>query len=108
MWAQLLPVMLQFLMAVPQLVATAETAFSGRPGSGAAKKDLVLSVVNQGLRTYQHMATHKLPANQVAAIQGTANVLVDSTVALLNASQVMPHTTIETFEPTPPVYTVNA
>lgn len=93
-FAKYIPVFMQFLIAIPQLVQTAETAFSGKPGSGAAKKDLVVGIVNQGLTTYQQVASDKLPPESVVAIQETVSTVIDVTVNAMNAGEVLAHGTV--------------
>lgn len=88
-FSKYIPILMQFLIAVPQLIEVAEKAFSGTTGSGEAKKDLVTGIVNQGLNTYQSIATDKLAEDQVNAIKKSVDILVDSSVKIMNNADIL-------------------
>jgi hypothetical protein len=90
-WFSFIPVLMQFLASLPGLIQTAEHAFSGKPGSGEAKKELVTGIVNEGLKTYQSVVPkeQQLPEEQVQAIQNTVDTVIDTTVDVMNTAKVI-------------------
>ena len=79
MW---LSTVLSILSALPMLIKGAEEAFSGKPGSGALKKQLVLDTTQAALMIANQV--NPMPEAQSKAIMATVNVLTDSTVSVLN------------------------
>lgn len=79
-----LALVLQILGALPTLIIGAEQAFSGKPGSGKYKKQLVMDTVNAAL-TIAPTAGAKISEEQKQAVSATSSALVDSVVANINA-----------------------
>ncbi len=79
MWLQ---AMLSILSILPTMIKSAEDAFSGKPGSGALKKQLVLDTTQAALAIANQI--NPITEGQSQAIMGTVNTLTDSTVAILN------------------------
>ena len=81
-----LMIFFQVLPYVPTLVQTAETAFSGKPGSGAAKKSLALNLTGIALDG----AAMKMPmlqsdTNKKVVLDAVAGA-IDATVSVMNAA----------------------
>lgn len=86
--ASLLPIIFQFLTALPGLIQAAEVAFSGVPGkSGPAKKTLVMNVV--GITTGALVSAGQITADHAAAITTLTADAVDSTVKILKDAQAL-------------------
>lgn len=79
-----LALVLQVLTALPSLIQTAETAFSGKPGSGKFKKQFVMDTMNAALAIAPSTGV-KITEEQQQLISATSSVLVDSVVANINA-----------------------
>lgn len=75
---------LQILTALPNLIMTAEQAFSGKPGSGKHKKQLVMDTVNAAL-AIAPTAGAKITTEQQQAVSATSSALIESVVANINA-----------------------
>ena len=73
---------LSILSVLPMMIKNAEEAFSGRPGSGALKKQLVLDTTQAALLIANQV--NPMPEAQSKAIMSTVNILTDSTVKILN------------------------
>lgn len=104
MWLSLLPVLLALLTKLPELIHSAEAAFSGSPGSGDAKKNFVLSAVTEAINLYQALATdHPLSDSTKSAILSTVGHVIDTTVAGFNLLGIFKSTNPLTPPATPPV-----
>lgn len=73
------------MSALPTLIQTAETAFSGHPGSGKAKKELVMASTATILGMASQAKPGLLTQDQADDILGSVSVLTDSTVAIINS-----------------------
>lgn len=82
---QFLPLVLQLLVGLPSLIATAETAFSGRKGSGKAKKKLVMDSAAVALNVAAQLGKAPVNAEEQAVILGAVSQLTDATVETINA-----------------------
>ena len=80
------------MSAIPTLIQTAETAFSGHPGSGAAKKQLVMQSTAVMLGLAGSAKPGLLTDEKSSAILASVSALTDSTVAIINSVK----------QPTPP------
>ena len=58
MWLSLIPIIMSIVSELPKLIGTAEAAFSGKPGSGALKKQFVVEAASQALSVYQAVSPH--------------------------------------------------
>ena len=90
---------MKLMMQVMPLVAAAEFAFSGKPGSGEAKKQTVIAAIETGLSVYNQFNKHKLTVKQQGAIIDNASELVDTTVGIMNSVDLF---TKPDVAPTPP------
>lgn len=88
----LLPLILPLLSELPSLILKAEQAFSGKAGSGSAKKDLVLQLIDTALELEQQITGKKLTAEQVAVIHTAVASLIDTIVNALNVAKVFTST----------------
>ena len=84
----LIPVALQFLAMLPGLIASAEKAFSGKPGSGKHKKKFVSKAAGAALDVAQASGQVNLSPAQRKALLGAVDSLTDATVQSLNAAKV--------------------
>lgn len=84
----LIPLALSILKELPGLVLVAEAAFSGKPGSGAAKKEMVQMLAQAGLNLYQGVSGQQLSADAVKALMATVSAVTDAIVTAFNAVQV--------------------
>lgn len=75
---------LQILGVLPNLIIGAEQAFSGKPGSGKFKKQLVMDTVNVALSVAPTVGA-KITEEQQQTISSASSLLVDSVVANINA-----------------------
>ena len=76
----ILKYVIALLPSIFSIVQSAEAAFSGIPNvSGAAKKDLAMGVIGAAL------AAAPVSPEESAAVSKAAGLVVDSTVASLNA-----------------------
>lgn len=89
MWITLLPVLLQLLAELPNLIQKAEQAFSGKPGSGVLKKEFVEEAALTGLDMYQGVTKQSLHPDEMKAIQGSISKLIDTSVDIMNTAQVI-------------------
>jgi hypothetical protein len=85
----LIPIILQLIAQLPSLIQVAEQAFSGKPGSGAAKKEFVQNSVDTALNVVQQVAPGQLNTEQAKAISATAGIVIDATVAVMKTADVM-------------------
>jgi hypothetical protein len=67
------------------LMATAQEAFSGKPGSGAKKKEFVMGLATAILGTLADSAV--VGPERRAAIESAISSMVDTIVAAVNAAQ---------------------
>lgn len=77
---------LDLLTRLPDLIVTAEKAFSGAPGSGDAKKKLVLDTTATALELASTIEQVPISPQQSAAILTSVSQLTDATVATINAT----------------------
>ena len=75
---------MKLMVSVMPLIVTAEHAFSGKPGSGEAKKQTVLLAVATGLNAYNQFNKQKITAAQTNAIMNNVAELTDGTVEIMN------------------------
>lgn len=80
---------MQIISAIPSLVTTAETAFSGKPGSGAYKKKLVMDSVMTGLSLSPAFGT-PMTDDQKKAVEQVSSTMVDAVVTTINAFENRP------------------
>jgi len=78
-----LPLLLQIIGMLPGLIRGAELAFSGKPGSGQAKKDLVMDAVKVGTAVAQNLGT--IDTTTGSLINTNVGQVVDSMVTTINA-----------------------
>lgn len=71
---------LQALTVLPDLILGAEKAFSGRKGSGKAKKKLVMDAAKLAVA-----ADKKMKAKEKALVLDTVSRSIDATVKTINA-----------------------
>lgn len=83
----LFPFLMSLLASLPNLIVTAEKAFSGSPGSGEAKKKLVLDTTASALVIASTLDHTPLNQAQNAVILESVSQLTDATVATLNAAK---------------------
>jgi hypothetical protein len=81
----LIPLILQIFANLPALIMMAEKAFSGTPGSGEAKKELVLNSVKAAVTVYKTVNPADIPPEAEKAILTATSSLTDATVQTLNA-----------------------
>lgn len=79
---------LSLLGKLPELIAMAERAFSGKPGSGAAKKELVMGSVATSLEA-ANLAGANLSEDDKAKVMGVTSKAVDTTVDVLKTANVL-------------------
>lgn len=91
---------LSILSALPMLIKSAEEAFSGKPGSGALKKQLVLDTTQAALIIANQV--NPMPEIQNQAIMNTVSVLTDSTVNVFNTVDLLNGGTQTPTEPIQP------
>jgi hypothetical protein len=89
----LIPVILQFLMALPGLIKEAETAFSGAPGSGALKKQFVVDSVTATMAAANAAGVSSLDDNRQKAVIAAVSSVADATVASFNAAKLFTKST---------------
>jgi hypothetical protein len=73
------------LSSLPKLMALADTAFSGRPGSGAAKKDLVVTALTETTQACVAMGT--ITQAHADTIQNLADQAIEHTVSLVKSAK---------------------
>ena len=79
-----LPFILSIFTSLPDLIATAEKAFSGSPGSGEAKKKLVLDTTSAAMELSAQLDKTPLTPEQFSAILQGVSRHTDATVSTLN------------------------
>ena len=82
-----LPLVLHLAGKLPTLVAQAQAAFSGQPGSGAQKKQLVEDGLQEVLDDLKVLAPNLLTADQETAIKATVMLMADGVVSALNTAK---------------------
>ena len=87
----LIPLILQFILKLPELIQLAEQAFSGKPGNGEAKKQLVLNSATAVLQAEQTISGKTIAPDHVDAIMSSVNALTDATVKIFHAVDVFEH-----------------
>lgn len=85
---KILQLILSLLPSVLSLIPVAEAAFSGRPGSGAAKKELVMQGVQIGTQVAGQFVPELQNPEVLGAVHRAAGAVVDATVAAMNAAPV--------------------
>lgn len=80
----LLILLLPLLSQLPALIQEAEKAFSGKPGSGAAKKQLVLNTVSTALNVLHETGQADIPADHHMVIVNHTSNLIDGIVTAMN------------------------
>src|SRR6185503_1127488 len=85
--AKFLPLVLHLAGKLPSLIAQAEAAFNGEPGSGAKKKQLVQDGLEEILADLQVLAPNLLTAEQSKAITATVMLMSDGIVSALNTAK---------------------
>ena len=94
---------MKLMIQVMPLVAAAEFAFSGKPGSGEAKKQTVIAAISTGLSVYNQFNKNKLTGKQQTAVMDNAAELVDTTVKIMNSVDLFKKPDVTVVDPTPPV-----
>lgn len=103
MFITLIPIILSLISELPTLIHAAEVAFSGKPGSGDAKKSFVLQSAGEALNIYQQAVTsHPLSDSTKNAILGTVSTVADTVVAGFNLSGIFKTSNPLTPSATPP------
>ena len=87
MWEKIFGLLLTVAVNAPALIENAQTAFSGKPGSGEAKKKFVMDNISIVLGGYQQLSATPLPPEKVQLIMDTSSLLVESGVAAIKAGQ---------------------
>lgn len=87
MWEKMFAVLMTIAVNAPALIENAQTAFSGKPGSGVAKKKFVMDNVAIVLGGYQQLSAQPLPPEKAQLMMDTAGLLVESGVAAIKAGQ---------------------
>lgn len=80
---------LSLLKGLPDMIKLAEKAFLGSAGSGAAKKDFVLTSVGAAIDIAGVASGDKVNDVTRAAIVNVADGLIDTTVAALKIHKVL-------------------
>lgn len=75
---------LQILTALPNLILTAEGAFSGKPGSGEFKKKLVMDSVTTALDVSSSLDA-KISDEQKQVITAASSSMVENVVQTIKA-----------------------
>ena len=88
-----LPLVLQLMARMPGLVAKAQAAFSGKPGSGELKKELVEEGIKEAIADLNILAPDLLTEEQENAIVATVMSITDSIVLGLNTAKLFETTT---------------
>lgn len=78
-------ILLQALALIPGLIDQAESSFSGKPGSGPAKKEFIMNSVKGLIAMQQTINPDLLTDAQEAAIILVVDKQTDATVEILNA-----------------------
>ena len=86
--AFLIPIIIQLIASLPQLIQIAEQAFSGASGSGAAKKQLVLAGASGVMDTISTIQKTPVDPAHKVTILNTISSLADATVAVFNTAGV--------------------
>ncbi len=82
-----LPLVLHLAGKLPGLIAKAQAAFSGQPGSGAQKKELVEQGIQEAIDDLNLLAPNLLTEPQEEAIKATVMSMSDSIVMALNTAK---------------------
>lgn len=82
----LIPVIMQLIAALPQLIKVAEDAFGGKPGNGEAKKQLVLGGASAIMNIVSTVNKDTIKPEHQTAILGTISSLCDATVSVFNTA----------------------
>ena len=85
MFANILATLLQILTSVPSLIVVAEKAFSGTPGSGAAKKELIMSATENVINAAGLISGEPVNDEHRQVVLGTVSAFTDATVGILNS-----------------------
>ena len=85
MFANILATLLQILAAVPSLIVTAEKAFSGSPGSGAAKKELIMQATANVINSAGLISGEPVDDAHRQVVLGSVSAFTDATVAIMNS-----------------------
>lgn len=83
----LLPIVMQLIGVVPGLITQAEMAFSGKPGSGAAKKQFVIEGATALLQAMGTLKPGLMTPAQRDAIMATIASITDSIVMAINTAK---------------------
>ena len=85
--AEYLPLVLHLAGKLPGLIAKAQAAFSGQPGSGQQKKEFVEAGIQEAIDDLNILAPDLLSDAQEAAIKATVMSMSDSIVLALNTAK---------------------
>ncbi len=87
MWENIFKILLTVAVSAPALIENAELAFSGKPGSGEAKKKFVMDNISIALGGYQQLSAQPLAPEKAQLIMDTSSLLVESGVAAIKAAK---------------------
>jgi len=87
----LIPVILQFISGLPELIKNLNDVFREKPGTGTTKKEIVLGQTQAVMNISSKLAGATLPPEVAQAILAEVSALTDNTVAKMNA--------VELFQP---------
>lgn len=82
-----LPLVLHLAGKLPSLIAQAEAAFNGQPGSGELKKKLVQDGLQEILDDLNVLVPNLLTTEQTTAIKATVMLMSDGIVSALNTAK---------------------
>ena len=85
--AEYLPLVLHLAGKLPGLIAKAQAAFSGQPGSGQQKKEFVEEGIAEAIADLNILAPNLLTDEQEKAITATVMSMSDSIVMALNTAK---------------------
>jgi hypothetical protein len=83
--AFLIPLLIQLVASLPQIIQAAETAFGGGPGNGPAKKQLVLTSAGAIMDAVGTVHGTPLPDAHKVTVLNTLGSVVDSVVSVFNS-----------------------
>ena len=84
--AFLIPLVIQLIASLPQLIQIAEQAFSGQTGSGAAKKQLVIAGAQSVMNVVSTVGKQPIAPEHQSAILGSISALTDAAVSVFNTA----------------------
>ena len=85
MFGTILTTLLQIMAVIPSLITTAEIAFSGKPGNGPAKKELVMEATQAALIATGTMTGKPFSKEESRTILDTVSGFTDAAVEIVNS-----------------------